>query len=112
MAILKISGNYMTGNANNLVWLDMEMTGLDPDNDRIIEMAMVVTNSELELVAESPSWAVHQADAALAVMDEWNQKTHARSGLIDRVRASAPAKLAARCMTGMVPSASWKRIFS
>jgi oligoribonuclease len=89
MAILKISGNYMTGNANNLVWLDMEMTGLDPDNDRIIEMAMVVTNSELELVAESPSWAVHQADAALAVMDEWNQKTHARSGLIDRVRASA-----------------------
>jgi oligoribonuclease len=79
----------MTGNANNLVWLDMEMTGLDPDGDRIIEMAMVVTNSELELVAESPSWAVHQTDAALAAMDEWNRKTHGRSGLIDRVRASA-----------------------
>ena len=87
MLVFKVLGNYMTGNANNLVWLDMEMTGLDPDGDRIIEMAMVVTNSELELVAESPSWAVHQTDAALAAMDEWNQKTHGRSGLIDRVRA-------------------------
>ena len=79
----------MTGNANNLVWLDMEMTGLDPDGDRIIEMAMVVTNSELELVAESPAWVVHQSDATLAAMDEWNQKTHGRSGLIDKVKASA-----------------------
>ena len=81
-------GNYMAGNANNLVWLDMEMTGLNPDGDRIIEMAMVVTNSELEMVAESPSWVVHQSDAALAAMDEWNQKTHGRSGLIDKVKAS------------------------
>jgi len=89
MFVFRVLGNYMTGNANNLVWLDMEMTGLDPDGDRIIEMAMVVTNSELELVAESPSWAVHQTDAALAAMDEWNRKTHGRSGLIDRVRASA-----------------------
>ena len=88
MLVFKVLGNYMTGNANNLVWLDMEMTGLDPDGDRIIEMAMVVTNSELELVAESPSWAVHQTDAALDAMDEWNRKTHGRSGLIDRVRAS------------------------
>lgn len=88
MLVFRILGNYMTGNANNLVWLDMEMTGLDPDGDRIIEMAMVVTNSELELVAESPSWAVHQTDAALDAMDEWNRKTHGRSGLIDRVRAS------------------------
>ena len=78
----------MTGTANNLVWLDMEMTGLDPDRDRIIEMAIVVTNEALEIVAESPSWAVHQTEATLAGMDEWNQKTHGRSGLIDRVKAS------------------------
>ena len=78
----------MAGTANNLVWLDMEMTGLNPDGDRIIEMAMVVTNSDLELVAESPSWVVHQSDEVLAAMDEWNQKTHGRSGLIDKVRAA------------------------
>ena len=78
----------MAGNANNLVWLDMEMTGLLPDHDRIIEMAIVVTDSELRLVAESPSWAVHQSEEVLAGMDEWNQKTHGRSGLIERVRAS------------------------
>ena len=78
----------MAGNANNLVWLDMEMTGLNPAGDRIIELAMVVTNQELQLVAESPTWAVHQSDAVLAAMDDWNQKTHGRSGLIDRVRAS------------------------
>ena len=74
--------------ANNLVWLDMEMTGLNPDGDRIIEMAMVVTDSELRMVAESPAWVVHQSDAVLAGMDEWNQKTHGRSGLIDKVKAS------------------------
>lgn len=78
----------MARDANNLVWLDMEMTGLNPDGDRILELAMVVTNGALELVAESPAWAVHQSDATLAAMDEWNQKTHGRSGLIERVRAS------------------------
>src|SRR5574343_956648 len=88
IAVFKESGNYMAGNANNLVWLDMEMTGLNPDGDRIIEMAMVVTNSELEMVAESPSWVVHQSDETLAAMDDWNQKTHGRSGLIDKVKAS------------------------
>jgi oligoribonuclease len=88
MRVFKGPGNYMAGSANNLVWLDMEMTGLDPDGDRIIELAIVVTNGELELVAESPSWAVHQSDAVLAGMDAWNQKTHGRSGLIERVRES------------------------
>ena len=78
----------MARNAMNLVWLDMEMTGLNPMGDRIIELAMVVTNSDLELVAESPVWAVHQSDEVLAAMDEWNQRTHGRSGLIDRVKAS------------------------
>lgn len=89
IAVFRDSGNYMAGTANNLVWLDMEMTGLNPDGDRIIEMAMVVTNSELEMVAESPAWVVHQSDEILAGMDDWNQKTHGRSGLIDKVRASA-----------------------
>ncbi|MEY2633031.1 MAG: oligoribonuclease [Pseudomonadota bacterium] len=78
----------MARDANNLVWLDMEMTGLNPDGDRIIELAMVVTNSNLEVVAESPVWAVHHSDAVLDGMDDWNKKTHGRSGLIERVRAS------------------------
>jgi oligoribonuclease len=78
----------MAQDANHLVWLDMEMTGLEPDRDRIIELAMVVTDSQLTTVAESPVWAVRQEDDCLAAMDEWNRKTHARSGLIERVRAS------------------------
>jgi len=78
----------MAQDANHLVWLDMEMTGLEPDRDRIIELAMVVTDSQLTTVAESPVWAVRQEDACLAAMDEWNRRTHARSGLIERVRAS------------------------
>ncbi len=75
-------------NELNLVWLDMEMTGLDPDNDRIIEIAVVVTNSTLENAVEGPVLAIHQSEETLAKMDAWNQSTHGRSGLIDRVRAS------------------------
>jgi oligoribonuclease len=78
----------MTQAANHLVWLDMEMTGLEPERDRIIELAMVVTDSQLTTIAESTVWSIHQEDACLDAMDEWNRKTHARSGLIDRVRAS------------------------
>jgi oligoribonuclease len=85
---LERAEDYMAGNANNLVWLDMEMSGLNPDGDRILELAIVVTDQELALVAESPAWVVHQSDAVLAGMDEWNQKTHGRSGLIDKVHAS------------------------
>jgi oligoribonuclease len=72
----------------NLVWLDMEMTGLEPDTDRIIEIAVVVTNSTLDTIVEGPVLAIHQSDETLAKMDEWNKNTHGRSGLIDRVRAS------------------------
>ncbi len=82
----------MAQDQNALVWLDMEMTGLDPDRDRIIELAMVITNSQLEVIAESAVWAVHQADAVLDAMDDWNKKTHGKSGLIERVKASPLAE--------------------
>src|SRR3954468_2989674 len=72
----------------NLVWVDMEMTGLDPDNDRIIEVAVVVTDPHLNVLAEGPVFAIHQSDETLDKMDAWNKGTHGRSGLIERVKAS------------------------
>ena len=78
----------MAQDQNNLIWLDMEMTGLDPERERIIELAIIVTDSNLNTVAESPVWVVHQSDAQLDAMDEWNKNTHGRSGLIARVKTS------------------------
>ena len=78
----------MAQDQNNLIWLDMEMTGLDPDRDRIIEIAVVITDAKLDTVAESPVLVVHQPDAVLQAMDQWNKDTHGRSGLIDKVKAS------------------------
>ena len=78
----------MTTRLDNLVWIDLEMTGLDPDRDRIIEIATIVTNSQLEIVAEGPVIAIHQPEAVLEAMDEWNRTTHGASGLIERVRRS------------------------
>ncbi len=78
----------MAQNQNNLVWLDMEMTGLSPENDHIIEIAMVITNENLEIVAEAPVLAVHQSNEILNAMDAWNQSTHKKSGLIERVQQS------------------------
>ncbi len=75
-------------NEMNLVWVDMEMTGLDPDNDRIIEVAVVVTDADLNVIAEGPVFAIHQSDETLDKMDNWNKGTHGKSGLIDRVKAS------------------------
>jgi len=75
-------------NEFNLVWIDMEMTGLDPDTDRIIEVAAVVTDPQLNILAEGPVFAIHQSDALLDGMDAWNKGTHGRSGLIERVKAS------------------------
>lgn len=74
--------------ADNLIWIDLEMTGLDPDGDRIIEIATIVTDSQLAILAEGPVFAIHQSDPTLARMDEWNRRQHGGSGLIARVRAS------------------------
>jgi oligoribonuclease len=82
-------------NEFNLVWVDMEMTGLDPDTDRIIEVAAVVTDANLNVLAEGPVFAIHQSDAVLDGMDNWNKGTHGKSGLIDRVRASTVDEAAA-----------------
>ena len=82
-------------NQNNLIWLDMEMSGLSPDNDRILELAAVVTDAELNVLGESPVLVVHQGDAVLEGMDAWNKGTHGRSGLIDKVNASTLDEAAA-----------------
>ena len=74
--------------AGNLVWIDLEMTGLDPGRDRVIEIATVVTDKQLNIVAEGPSIVIHQSDDVLAGMDEWNTRQHGGSGLTERVRHS------------------------
>ena len=71
-----------------LIWIDLEMTGLKPESDSIIEIATLVTDSSLRLIAEGPVYAIHQDEATLAKMDEWNQRQHGSSGLLARVRAS------------------------
>ena len=78
----------MSQNEQNLIWVDMEMTGLEPETDRILEIAMIVTDKELNILAEGPVLAIHQSDEVLAGMDEWNTRTHGESGLVARVRAS------------------------
>jgi oligoribonuclease len=79
----------MAQDASRLIWIDMEMTGLKPDSDRIIEVALVITDAALNTVAEAAVLVVHQDDATLAGMDSWNQGTHGRSGLIDKVKQSS-----------------------
>jgi oligoribonuclease len=78
----------MAQDNNNLIWIDMEMSGLSPDNDRIIEVALVVTDSQLNVVAEAPVLVVSQPEAVLDGMDSWNKSTHAKSGLIEKVKTS------------------------
>jgi len=85
--------------SNNLIWIDLEMTGLDAQVDRILEMATIITGNELNIVAEGPVLAIHQNESVLAGMDEWNQKQHAKSGLIKRVRASRIDEQAAERLT-------------
>ena len=79
----------MATDAENLVWLDLEMTGLDPDRDRILEIATLVTDKQLNILAEGPVFAVHQSDAVLSAMGEWCTRQHGLSGLTQRVRDSA-----------------------
>jgi oligoribonuclease len=85
----------MPQDANNLIWIDMEMSGLNPDTDKVLEVAIVVTDSRLNTVAEAPVLVVHQADAVLDAMDDWNKSTHAKSGLIERVKAATLSEAAA-----------------
>ena len=82
------NGGKKLRNEMNLIWVDLEMTGLDPEKERIIEVAVVVTDANLNVLAEAPVYAIHQSDAILNGMDAWNKGTHGKSGLIDRVKAS------------------------
>ena len=74
--------------SEHLIWVDMEMSGLDPEIERILEIAIIVTDAHLNTIATAPVWVVHQDDALLDAMDAWNKGTHGRSGLIDKVKAS------------------------
>jgi oligoribonuclease len=73
---------------NNLIWIDLEMTGLQSDSDRIIELAILITDPQLTILAESPAFVVHQPDAVLEAMDSWNRSVHGKTGLTERVRAA------------------------
>lgn len=78
----------MSAKSDNLIWIDLEMTGLNPEHDRIIEIATIVTDSNLNIVAEGPVFAIHQADGLLNGMDEWNTRQHNGSGLVRRIKDS------------------------
>ena len=95
----------MAADQNNLIWIDMEMTGLVPDADRIIEVALLVTDAQLNLIAEGPVLVVRQPDEVLAAMDSWNRGVHGKSGLIDKVKASAldEAAVEARLLEFLAP---------
>ena len=86
----------MPADQNNLIWIDMEMTGLVPDSDRVIEIATLVTDAQLNLLAEGPVLVLHQPDAVLEAMDSWNKSVHGKSGLIDKVKASTLEEAAAQ----------------
>lgn len=90
-----MAGAENSTDADRLVWIDMEMSGLSPDTDRILEVALLVTDSRLDVLAEGPVLVVHQPEEVLAAMDSWNRSVHAKSGLVERVRASRMDEAAA-----------------
>lgn len=89
----------MNPKSDNLIWLDLEMTGLDTGNDRILELATIVTDAQLNVLAEGPVFAIHQPDEVLATMDNWNVRQHTGSGLIERVKQSTFTELQAEIAT-------------
>ncbi|HEC59658.1 hypothetical protein LCGC14_1235940 [marine sediment metagenome] len=89
----------MAKSKNNLIWIDLEMTGLDTNNDEIIEIATIVTDADLNILAEGPIIAIHQADATLEAMDEWNTRQHNGSGLVERIRNSTTTEAEAEQQT-------------
>lgn len=89
----------MTYSSDNLIWIDLEMTGLNPDKERIIEMATIVTDSRLNIIAEGPVFAIKQSDELLSKMDGWNTKQHNSSGLVTRVKASTVTEAEAEAKT-------------
>jgi oligoribonuclease len=89
----------MAQDPGNLIWIDLEMTGLDPLRDRIIEIATLVTDASLRVIAEGPALAVFQPDQVLATMDEWNEQHHTQSGLVERVRLSRTREVDAERLT-------------
>jgi oligoribonuclease len=89
----------MADYSENLVWIDLEMTGLDPEQDRIIEIATIITDSKLNILAEGPNLVVHQVAEVMAGMDEWNVSHHTESGLVERVSASTLSEAAAELET-------------
>jgi oligoribonuclease len=91
--------NKMSKEKNYLVWMDLEMTGLEPEVERIIEIATLVTDAELNLIAEGPELVIHQPDALLDAMDDWNKEHHGASGLLARVRASTVTEAEAERLT-------------
>ena len=106
----------MAQNQNYLIWIDMEMTGLTPETDRIIEVALVITDNDLNTIAEAPVLVVHQPDMVLDGMDSWNKSTHAKSGLIAKVKASTldDASVEAQMLAFLkeyVPDLAWVDLF-
>jgi oligoribonuclease len=89
----------MVQNANNLIWIDCEMSGLNPEQERLIEIATIVTDPQLNILAEGPVFAIHQSDELLNGMDEWNTRQHNQSGLVARVRASNVTEAEAEAKT-------------
>jgi len=99
MAERKTTENAGLSRKENLIWIDLEMTGLLPERDRIIEIATVITDKELTVLAEGPVLAIHQTDEVLGAMDEWNTRHHTNSGLVERVRASTVTESEAEQVT-------------